>query len=38
MTVFSIQIDLINYFEFECFLFFPDSVEFKKNIRMATTL
>jgi hypothetical protein len=30
MTVFSIQMDSINYFE--CSLCFPDSVDFKKNV------
>jgi hypothetical protein len=38
MTVFSIQMDSINYFAFECSLCFPDSVEFKKNVCMAATL
>jgi hypothetical protein len=38
MTVFSIQMDSMNYFESECSLCFPDSVEFKKSVCMAAIL
>jgi hypothetical protein len=38
MTVFSIQMDSINYFEFEFSLCFPDSVEFKKNVCISAIL
>jgi hypothetical protein len=38
MTVLSIQMDSIKYFEFECSLCFPDSVEFKKNVCIAAIL
>jgi hypothetical protein len=38
MTVFFIQMDSINYFEFECSLCFPDSVQFKKNVCIAAIL
>jgi hypothetical protein len=38
MTLFSIQMDSLNYFEFECSFCFPDSVEFKKIVCMAAIL